>query len=37
MLLAHVLTCEIVHDKSERDWPSLMQPESRGVACRVIS
>jgi hypothetical protein len=37
MLLAHVLNREIVHYESERDWPSSMQPKSRGVACRVVS
>jgi hypothetical protein len=37
MLLAHVLNCEIVNYESEIDWPFFMQPESRGVACWLIS
>jgi hypothetical protein len=37
VLLAHVLNSEIVDDESERDWPRFVQPESRGVACWVVS
>jgi hypothetical protein len=37
VLLAHVLDCKIVHDKCERYRSSVMQPESRGVACGLIS